>query len=538
MSKPWPSYKQQKVAGAYDVIVIGSGLGGMSTAALLSKMAGKKVLVLEKHYVAGGFTHTFKRKDYEWDVGLHYVGEVNREKTFLRRLFNFVTDGELKWAEMDPVYDRMIFGREQFDFVKGKNEFLQKMKEYFPGEEEALEKYVSLVYKSARSAGNFFVEKAIPPFLGNLIGFFLRRPFLRNSDRTTLEVLQGLTGNKKLIGVLAGQYGDYGLPPSSSSFAIHSMVAKHYMNGAAFPVGGSQRISETIYPVIKRAGGEVFVNAGVKEIIIRDNKAVGVQMEDGTEIFAPLVISNAGIENTWRYLVNEKIALKHGMAEKLKQVNPSVSHVCLYIGIKESWKNLGLGNANLWIYPHFDHDQAVKDFIADPSKPFPVVYISFPSGKDPDWENRYPGKSTIEIITLAPFGWFKKWEGEKWKKRGEEYEKLKEDFSQRLLGKLYEVIPALRGKVNYYELSSPLSTKHFTSYMNGEIYGIDHNPNRFRQKFLNPGTPVKNLFLTGQDVVTAGIGGALIAGLITASSILKNPGIVKKILKSPENQMA
>jgi all-trans-retinol 13,14-reductase len=89
--------------------VIGSGLGGLAYAAIMAKM-GKKVLVLEKHYVAGGFTHVFKRKDYEWDVGIHYVGEMHREFTFMRYLFDHITDCELKWEEMDEVYDRVVIG--------------------------------------------------------------------------------------------------------------------------------------------------------------------------------------------------------------------------------------------------------------------------------------------------------------------------------------------------------------------------------------------------------------------------------------------
>src|SRR5580698_3391281 len=102
------SYKQEKITGNYDAIVIGSGLGGLSTAAFLSK-EGKKVLVLERHYTPGGFTHVFTRRGYEWDVGLHYVGEVHRPHTDVSRMFNYITDGSLKWAEMDEVYDKMFF---------------------------------------------------------------------------------------------------------------------------------------------------------------------------------------------------------------------------------------------------------------------------------------------------------------------------------------------------------------------------------------------------------------------------------------------
>jgi all-trans-retinol 13,14-reductase len=116
-------------------------------------------------------------------------------------------------------------------------------------------------------------------------------------------------------------------------------------------------------------------------------------------------------------------------------------------------------------------------------------------------------------------------------KRDEAYEALKEKIALRLLDKLYEQMPQVKGKVLHYELSSPLSTKHFMYYEKGEIYGLDHSPKRFRQKFLQPRTPIRNFYLTGQDIVTAGIGGALFSGLLTASA-LTGKNFMKKIIGS------
>ena len=125
------SYKQRPdLKETYDTIIIGSGMGGLATGAILSKQ-GQKVLVLERHYTAGGFTHVFKRKGYEWDVGIHYIGEVQREHSILKKLFDYVSDSKLKWADMGNVYDRIVIGDEHFDFVKGvkkfKKQFISKM---------------------------------------------------------------------------------------------------------------------------------------------------------------------------------------------------------------------------------------------------------------------------------------------------------------------------------------------------------------------------------------------------------------------------
>jgi all-trans-retinol 13,14-reductase len=330
--------------------------------------------------------------------------------------------------------------------------------------------------------------------------------------------------------VLAGQYGDYGQAPKDSSFAMHATLTRHYFAGGCYPVGGPSSFAKTIGKVILDHGGKMYIRAGVKEVIVKDNQAIGVLMEDGRSIYADKVVSNAGAVNTYKHLIPNAVAERHNLAPQAAQLDNSTAHICLYIGIKESPEALKLGTTNLWIYPHNDHDKALADFMKDINAPLPVVYISFPAGKDPEWNENFPGRSTVEIITCIPYAWFAKWEGERWQKRGEEYEAFKEELSQRLLGYLYEQRPQLKGKIDYYELSTPLSTKHFTSYEKGEIYGLNHGPKRFRMDFLRAPTPIKNFYLTGQDIVTVGIGGALFSGVLTASAILKR-NVVKEVMK-------
>lgn len=526
------SYKKNpNLASAYDAIIIGSGMGSLATAAILAK-EGQKVLVLERHYTAGGFTHIFKRKGYEWDVGIHYIGDVQKPTSVVKKTFDYVTDTQLKWADMGAVYDKIIIGEKTYDFVKGTQNFKNQLYAYFPEEKTAIDNYINIVFEATKASQKYYMEKAVPKFVSMLFGNSMRKPFLKFSNKTTYQVLKSLTDNEELIKVLSGQYGDYGLPPKQSSFTMHASVVRHYLNGASFPIGGSSQIAKTTDAVIEKAGGTILISAEVDTVLIENNKAVGVQMKDGKIFNAKNIISGAGILATYKKLLPEKIVKKHRLNTQLQQVQPSVSHACLYIGLNGSPEELKLPKTNYWIYPEdLDHDACVERYLNDLESPFPVVYISFPSAKDPDWTNRYPGKSTIDIITLLPYEIFENWKGSKWMKRGEDYENLKEKIAQRLLEELYKKIPQVKGKINCYELSTPLTTQHFVNYEKGEIYGLDHTPKRFRQRFLQPRTPIKNFYLTGQDIVTAGVAGALFSGILT-SSVITGRNVLKKIMKS------
>ena len=211
-----------------------------------------------------------------------------------------------------------------------------------------------------------------------------------------------------------------------------------------------------------------------------------------------------------------------------------MAHLGVYIGLKQTAEQLGLPKTNFWIYPGNDLDAAVDGFMLDPQAPFPVVYISFPSAKDPDYERRHPGTATIEIVAPAPFKWFEKWQGTTWGQRGDDYDTFKAELGERLMQHLYEKLPQLEGKVDYYEVSTPLSTDHFAAYHYGELYGLDHDSTRLQQTWLGPRTRFKGLWLTGQDVLTCGVTGAMMAGLMTTSAIVgfrKAGALLKRIFK-------
>jgi all-trans-retinol 13,14-reductase len=513
------SYKQTKPEGRWDAIVIGSGIGGLASAALLAKHGDKRVLVLERHSTAGGFTHTFTRPGFEWDVGVHYIGQCE-PGTPVRTLFDEVTDGTLAWARMPEVYDRVILGHDSYDLVAGGRRFVDSLSARFPGKRAAIGEYLSAVLSSAGRGGPFFLDRALPARLSKLVGPLLRAPLQRFSDRTVEQVVAPIVGDGVLFDVLTAQCGDYGLTPREASFAIHAMVAGHYLKGAYYPVGGSAQIAHGCERVIESNGGAIFVAAEVERVVVENGRAVGVRMSDGNELRAPIVISDAGAPNTYFRLLDRDIAEPTGIPAKLRAVGPSSAHLSLYLGLDRTDAELGLDGTNLWIYPERDRNEAFARFTESPDAPIPLVYASFPSSKDPTFAERYPGKATVELVTLASMKWLEAWQDGRWKKRGAEYEDWKAKMSERLLEIAYRERPMLRGSIVHSELSTPLSTKHFTAHPDGEIYGLTHTPPRFRLP-LRAQTPVPGLFLTGQDLVSCGVAGALFGGALTATAILR-----------------
>ena len=516
------SWHKTMPAGEWDTIVIGSGIGGMTAAAILAEL-GDRVLVLEQHYVPGGFTHAFRRKGsrngWIWDVGVHAVGEVTTH-SMPGRLLAHLTQDRLRWASLGEVYDDFAFPDGfRIAFPDTPAKFRANLLAAFPHEATAIDGYLAKVREVSASMKGYYLARTLPRWTHALTDLTLARKANRFLTVTTKEVLDELTDNDKLKAVLASQWGYYGSTPSKSSFAMQALVAKHFWHGGYYPVGGSPAIAEELLRSVADRGGWCRIRAGVKQIVVEGGEATGVELDDGEVISAPRVISAAGVQATVSRLLPEA-QRSAPWAKSISALKPAPCHLCLYIGFRGDIRLGGASAANRWFYSTWDSEAESWEVSADLEElpPAEVLYCSFPSLKDPDYDAGQAQRHTGEVVTFVPWDAFAKWKGTDWSERGPEYEQFKQKLHDTLLEQFLTNMPELRRFVAFTELSTPLSTDHFCRPMRGSIYGIEPTPERFQNQHLRPGSPIRNLYFAGSEVSTVGVIGAMMGGVLAATA--------------------
>lgn len=505
-----------------DVIFIGSGMGTLACASILARMKGMKALILEKHFKAGGFTHTFKRKGYVFDVGLHYVGQM-AEGEEPRLLFDYITGGGVHWNKMPSVFEHYVYPDFTVKVPDDEAAYRNHLFDLFPEEKAGIRTYFHDLHEVRKWLSNEMMSNMTPKPVGAFLKFFnsSRR---KTSLLTTGEYLEEHFRSDHIKAALTSFWGDYGLPPSLSAFGQHAIVAAHYLGGAYYPIGSASTIAESISKVLEVHDGKILLNHEVQEILIEGNVAAGVRAlhrsgnrEEIVEYRAPLIISDAGRLATLCHMLPESSRLPLPEAK----LEPT-SAIVLFVGLKEDPSKLGFRGENHWLFSGYDHDAFYNrtDILEDLS--ISELYLSFPSLKDPDAE-----KHTAQIICMARASAFSAWKETEWLKRGSDYEDLKERLTEKLIDQVEQYYPGLKELIDYTELSTPLTVKSFTSHEGGAIYGIPATPEELAGRDFLASTPVKNLYLTGSDVMLSGIVGALMGGVSAASSVLGNAGFLQ-----------
>lgn len=501
----------------YDAIIIGSGMGGLTAGSLLAQTQGKRVLILERHFTFGGFTQVFSRKGFTWDVGIHYVGHMGKGMA-ARSMMDFVTGHQVRWHKMPERYDHFVYPDFTYEVPADAALYQQELLERFPAEAAGIRHYFRDVARMVRWLEIELGSRAAPSSIQFPLRLATRR--LRALGMlTTKAYLDRLFRDPRLKALLTSQWGDYGLLPSESAFGYHAGVTASYFHGAWYPIGGSAAIARAIVPIITRHGGACLVNHTVTEILVENDIVVGVRAEQhqGHRVIeksfrAPLVISDAGAANTYGTLL--PVGSKHRWDRATTETAPW-SFLSLYLGLKDSPATLGFTGANIWLFTDYEHDAPGPTQSEDGQPPLLVLYLSFPSLKDPTARAH-----TMEVIMPIRYDWFDAWRETAWKRRGTDYEHLKTQLADRMLETVETRYPGLRALVAYQEVATPLTIEAFTGHARGVMYGMPLTPHRLGARMGTANTPVKGLLLTGADACMPGVEGAMTGGVFAVAATM------------------
>lgn len=505
----------------FDTIVIGSGAGGLTGAVALAN-AGQKVLVLEQHYLPGGWTHSFPLHGYLFSPGVHYLGEL-QPGGMMREIFEGLgMGGDLEFYELNPDgIDHVIAGDERFDIPACVDALEARLIERFPDEEDGIRSYLKFSRRIARELAR----------LTNLSGGLLsalKLPFL--APRTAIH---GMRPIGKIIRkhckapflrtILEVRAGDHGVDPLRVPCAQHIAVESHYWKGGWYPSGGGAALPKAYLKQLRARGGEIRLRSRVEKILIEAGRAVAVVLEDGSELRAHQVLSNADSDVTYRTLVGEEY-LSRGLRRRLSRTEYSVSAVSLFMASRLDPRAAGLDSGNYWICSQpgvsATYDYAMKKNLDDEGVP-PGLFLTVTTLKDP--EKLQDGVHTMEAFSLVSYDAFERWCHSATEDRDADYEEFKELLKERMLDGLERAVPGLRDSLEFCEVGTPLTNDYYVNAVRGNVYGTAKIAGQIGPFSLPLKTEIPGLYHCGASTLSHGVMGVMISGLEAAAKILDRP---------------
>ncbi len=367
-----------------------------------------------------------------------------------------------------------------------------------------------------------------------LLGKFILWPGRHDALRSTREVLAEITTDPQLRGVLASQWGDYGLPPSQSCFGIHALIAKDYLQGGWVPVGGSQQLANSIVPIIEKAGGKCLTGHEVTRLEVengRVKRVIATHKKSEVAFAAPLVVSDAGAAKTFGELIDSAIDLPERTLLK-DPVAPSTA-VTIYLGLKASPARCGMEAGNYWIANQYDHDAIYDQRTRLVEGNIDHCFVSSASLR-----TAAEHKHNAQIICFGRYDDWQPWREQPWLNRDETYQAIKERIAQAAIALVNQHLPGFADNVEYHEVSTPLSVESMTGHRRGAIYGLPATPYRIQNGMFHAQSSIKNLLLTGSDVGSVGIVGALMGGVMAAAWTQGPAGFLKLLWAAKRNSRA
>ncbi|MCP5060227.1 MAG: NAD(P)/FAD-dependent oxidoreductase [bacterium] len=514
----------------WDAIVIGSGLGGLSTAAYLCAL-GKRTLVLEAHYVAGGNSQVFRRNhkglQYEFDVGIHYIGECGRDGMITQVLNGVGLAERVVFRPLNTdAYSHLVFPDLTFRIPTGWDRYRKRLFEAFPQETEPLGRLLDVMKNVSDESRGFSRGEFEAADLAS------KAPnFLQWGLRPVTGVFDEFNISRRAQAVLLGEQGCYAVRPSKTPLAVACGVTDHFLRGAYYPEGGGQVIAARLIETIRAHGGEVRTRAPVSRIRVEKGRALGVTVarksREEVEIDAPIVVSNADLKRTFFNLVGEE-HFSEATQEQIRSLRMAIPLFCVYLGLDIDLADQGFQNSNYFIWGTDDFEAIYDELEGGRLTSDAMAYLTMASLKDPVSRHIAPeGHTNLQIMTLAPRE-YDVWGVERGPADGgryhtdRDYRKRKNALTDQLIATAEQVIPDLSKHIAWKEAATPVSQERFTRSTGGTSYGIEMSTDQMGPMRVGPRTEIEGLFLVGASGPSgAGIAGVLRGGVLTAGEILE-----------------
>jgi phytoene dehydrogenase-like protein len=518
----------------YDAIVVGAGVGGLTTAALLAQ-AGRRVLVVDRHYVPGGNATLFRRKRWEFDVGLHYIGECH-EGGLIPRIMAACGAKGVRYRPMSPELERIRFPEFEFTIPGSRTEFEARLVERYPDERDGLRRYFRFLEQCDRAAladqGGGLLDRALSIVRGPLL--------VRYHQRTAGEFIDSCTQHPEIKAILTAQNGTYAIAPSRVAAVLHAGLQNHYFrSGGWYPEGGGQAMSNALAAAIEAAGGHVRLNTTVSKIDVEGGAAVGVTLEHRhrgqQQVGAATIISNADFKRTVTELV-DRSHLPARFVDKARSFEMALPLFVVFLGLKIEPSDLPYDNCNLWLTDRVDVEPDYAQLQRGEMPSDPWIYISTASQKDPENPGiAPPGHSNLEVMTIVPSA-PSFWGLEASQIADGSYQKVpayleaKQRIAEACIAQAERLIPGLRDAIVYEESATPMTHARYVRSSGGGAYGLAATPAQFLDKRPGAKTPVRGLYMCGTNCRAGhGIMGSMVSGVQAANAILGG-GLQRRIL--------
>ena len=488
-------------------IIIGSGLGGLSTGVILAR-EGYQVTILEQEAQIGGCLQCFTRRGVKFETGMHFIGSARHGQT-LDRLLRFlgVTD-DIQLGELDrEAYDIVRLGDEEYRFPNGREAFIRQMTEYFPHEHDGIVKYMDCVERVANASS-------------------LHTLSLENADsaisteyqlRSINEVIEGLVTDERLRQVLVGNLPLYAARYGRTPFSTHAFIVDFYNQSSFRVVGGSDAIGLSLQRTLERYGGSVLTRTKVNKIHASDDHVTGVSTTDGRFFPADMVIS--AIHPVPTLAMTDSPLIRKAFRQRMQQLPNTIGIFAVYLDFKEG--AMPYMNSNYYGYPASSPWDCEDYTLAD--WPRGYLYMHFCHEPQPHY-----AKAGV-ILSYMRFEEMQPWLGTAIGHRGADYEAFKRQRAERLLDVVEHDLPGLRDSIAHYYTSTPLTSLDYTGTPEGSAYGIARDITLGVSCHVPQRTKLPGLYLTGQNINSHGILGVLVGSIVTCSDILGTAYIYDKI---------